>query len=105
MAQPLQRPRGLRADRPVLLGVQEKVVTQDGLVRIVKTQNAEPMFDAIKAAKDLPKNPTMRYVGSIPMILGQKWARECGFAIGTKGWREYAHKKLKSGEFSKLRGE
>ncbi len=95
----------LAGDRHAMPGVREQVVSKDGVVTITKTQDAQPMFDAIRAVKDLPKNPTMRYVGSIPLILGQQWARECGAAIGTKQWREYAHKKLKSGEFSKLRGE
>jgi hypothetical protein len=101
----LHRMSWLAGDRHAMPGVREKMVTKDGVVTITKTQDAQPMFDAIRAAKDLPKNPTMRYVGSIPLLLGQQWAKECGAAIGTKQWREYAHKKLKSGDFSKLRGE
>jgi hypothetical protein len=101
----LHRLSGLRADRHALRGIHEKIVTKDGVVQIIKTQNVEPMFDAIRAAKELPKSPTMRYIGSIPMLLGQQWAKECGAAIGTKQWREYAHSKLHSGEFSKLRGQ
>jgi hypothetical protein len=102
---PLHRMSWLPGNRHAMPGIVEQIVSKDGVVTIKKTQDAQPMFDAIRAAKDLPKNPTMRYIGSIPLLVGQKWARECGAAIGTKEWRAYAHKKLKSGEFSKLRGE
>jgi hypothetical protein len=91
--------------RSHLPGMTERRVVQDGTVTFIKTQECEHMFAAIKAAKELPKNPTMRYVGSVPLLVGQQWAKECGFAIGTKGWRDYAHKKLRTRDYSKLRGE
>lgn len=99
--------RLVREIRHGLPGIRERVVTEDGVVRFIKTQNAEPLITAIRARMDQPDNKraNMRYLGSIPMVLAQTWARECGFAIGTKGFQEYARKKLMDGEFAKLRGE
>ena len=89
-----------------LPGIREQMVTEDGVVRFVKKQDVEPMFSAIRAVKEAPNaDKGRRYVGSVPMLVAQQWAKECGAAIGTKEWGAYARKKLKDGEFAKLRGD
>ena len=91
-------------------GVREKRVLDrnTGLVRFVKTQTiSDKFFDAIRARREMihPKS-TMRYRGSIPMLTAQAWAKECGAAIGTRAFNEYAHAKLLTGgEYAKLRGD
>lgn len=102
------RPRILLPnDRSAYWDIREQRIVHDGNVTLIKTQDAQPMFAAIRARKDIPveRRATMRYVGSIPLLVGQRWARECGFAIGTKGWREYAHGKLRDRDYRKLTGD
>lgn len=99
------RQRLLGVNGASLPGVRERMVTKDGVVRFVKTQNVEPIFSAIRAVQEQPNvDKGRRYVGSVPILVAQRWARECGAAIGTKEWRAYANRKLKDGEFAKLVG-
>lgn len=92
----------------VLPGVFERRVLdrESGLIRFVKTQPISPQFfEAIRARREMvsPKSVT-RFTASIPILEAQRWARECGHAIGTKGWRAYCGQQLRSGNFSKLKG-
>ena len=44
----------------------------------------------------------MRLAGSIPFVIAEMWARECGANIGSQEFQAYVKKKLMSGDFSKL---
>ena len=44
----------------------------------------------------------MRLAGSIPFVVAEMWAKECGAQIGSQEFLEYVKKKLLSGDFSKL---
>ena len=70
--------------------------------------DVEPLMDAVKVMQDIAdtggfngKLVGSRYIGSVDPITASNWAKECGYAIGTKGFAAYAKKKLLSGEFSK----
>ena len=80
---------------------------EDNKLRIRKTRDVEPLIQAIPAYAKLVNAERSRtgrlYLGSVDTLTAQNWAKECGHAIGTKPWREYANKKLQSGEFSKFR--
>lgn len=91
------------------MNVQEKILfDSDGrTMRIVKTQDVEPLLDALKersAHYTTNLGGAGKYLGSVPPIIAVEWSRQCGAAIGTREWTEYARKMLKSGNFDRLRG-
>lgn len=73
----------------------------------VKTQDVTGILQAAHEVKDMLKKDSGpiqgRYLGTVPVLIAQQWATECGAAIGTKQWSVYAKKKLQDGEWSKLR--
>lgn len=72
-----------------------------------KTQDVTAILDAAKDARSEFKKDTGpaggRYLGTVPVLIAQQWAKECGHPVGTKGWANYAKTKLADGEWSKLR--
>ena len=90
-------------------GTRERYVTDaDGKVARQVVQDAQGIVDGIAAARDIIKPRTApgdgTWVGTVPIILAQTWAKECGAPIGTKEFNQYLMKKLLDGEFAKLRG-
>lgn len=73
----------------------------------IKTQDVTEVLRAAKGAQEMIKKDTGpvqgRYIATVPVIVAEQWARECGAAIGTKEWSKYAKKKLKDPEFSGFR--
>lgn len=78
-----------------------------GEFAIVKTQNVKEVLRAAEMARDVLKKDTGpvqgRYLGTVPVLVAQQWAKACGAAIGTKEWAAYAKKQLKDGTWAKLR--
>jgi len=72
-----------------------------------KTQDVTAILQAAKDARETLKKDTGpvggRFLGTVPVLIAQQWAKECGFPIGTKGWSNYAKTKLADGEWAKLR--
>lgn len=87
-------------------GIRERTVFEDGKMHLVKTQTIDPkFFEAVKFLRETTDSPgPLRYRGSVPIVLAKRWAAECGFAIGTKGFNEYAHRKMQDSEYGKLTG-
>ena len=84
--------------------ISEEVTADRETVRLTSSQNADPVLDFVREAKGhFKKGADQHYVGSVPILVCQIWAKECRAPIGTREWRAYAHRKLHSGEFSKLR--
>ncbi len=85
---------------------EDTIVDSDGNVRVETVQNCDPIIAAVAAARDLPVNPSIRYVGSIPLVLYTQWMREAGIKPSqpdaTKMMMEVIKKKLMSGEYHKL---
>ena len=79
----------------------------DGRLVIRRTQDVEDILRRNAAeAEYMPSmhgDAAVRKVGSIPHVVAQEWSRECGEAIGTKGFAEYVKRKLMDGDFAKLR--
>lgn len=87
--------------------VKERYVDTDTGFNIVAEQDCTDVLQGVKDAGYLlpkkTKGDGARYMGSIPLVFAQQWAKECGAKIGTKEFSEYAFKKMLSGEFAKLR--
>ncbi len=72
-----------------------------------RSVEADTIFDGVKMVGEVENATRDRhgrlYLGSIDPITAANWAKECGHAIGTRGFADFAKKKLMSGEFSKFR--
>ena len=83
------------------------VSPSDGTFSFVKTQNVDHVLAAAKDAREQLRKDTGpiqgRYLGTVPVLVAQQWAKECGAAVGTKEWSVYAKKKLADGTWAKLR--
>jgi hypothetical protein len=79
----------------------------DGKLVIRKSQDVQSLLD--QNAYERENAPSMfgemavRKIGSIPLIVAETWAKECGAAVGTKEFAEYAKRKLMDGDFAKFR--
>lgn len=76
-------------------------------VHFVKRQNVQDVLDAAKdAAESLRPNTGpvgSKYLGTVPVLVAQQWAKECGAAVGSREWAKYAKTKLKDGTWARLR--
>jgi len=89
--------------------IRERVVDIDGGFNIVQEQNCDSTIEAVHGAADFmrkrPKNLGARYLGSVPLVVAQQWAKECGCAIGTKEYLVYAQRQIMDGAFAKFRAK
>lgn len=73
----------------------------------VKSQDVQGVLDAAKDAAETLRPNTgpvgSKYLGTVPMLIAQQWAKTCGAAIGSKAWAAYAKSQLKDGTWAKLR--
>ena len=76
---------------------------------IKKTIDSEPVIHGVRGMSELVNAQRNKqgwlYLGSIDILTAQNWAKECGHAVGTKGFSAYAKKKLQSGDFNKFKAE
>ncbi len=82
-------------------------VDADGNVTIQKVLDATPIIEAVKMSSEIEapfrNDRGYLHLGSIDPLTAANWAKECGCAIATKEFNEYAKKKLMSGEFAHFR--
>lgn len=85
-------------------GVVSRISHEDGVTRITNTQELDDTLDAIKRVPDVTKvkGKNRHWLGTVPILIAQQWATECGAAIGTKEWGVYAKRKLADGTWRKL---
>lgn len=87
---------------------QQVLFDADGrTIRVVNTVDVEPVLAAIKErSAHYTENfgGAGKYLGTVPNIIAQQWANECGAAIGTREWAQYARGKLKDGTWKRLTG-
>lgn len=73
----------------------------------VKRQNVQDVLDAAKDAAETLRPNTgpagSKYLGTVPILVAQQWAKECGAAVGAREWAKYAKDKLKDGTWARLR--
>lgn len=86
---------------------EEWTVNEKGEVTIRRSAVVDPLFEQIKATAEQStrRSKAGRYIGSIDPITAANWSRECGFAIGTKGFNDYAVRKIYERDFAKFRAE
>ncbi|MFN7002174.1 MAG: hypothetical protein ACK4NW_01945 [Roseinatronobacter sp.] len=84
--------------------MEEQTIFQDGKMIVRKTQDvsadiarASLLRDAHRAGGD------MRLAGTIPGIVAEAWAAECGHPVGSHEFGEFVKRKLMDGEFAKFR--
>jgi hypothetical protein len=93
---------------PVQPIVERLFLDSDGKsFHFVKTQNVQAVLDAAKDAADTLKPNTGpvggKYLGTVPVLIAQQWAKECGASVGSREWAKYAKTKLKDGTWARLR--
>ena len=78
--------------------------TEDDKLVIRRSQHVQRILDFNKERNidGHNRNSDMRLAGSIPFVVAEMWAKECGAKIGSQEFLAYVKKKLQSGEFSKL---
>lgn len=85
-----------------------KLVTdkETGNIWINTVQDVEPILRRNHELSTVLPNHAgdyrWRYVGEIPLVICQQWQKECGAAMGSKEFTEYAKKKLKDPDYKKL---
>lgn len=88
-------------------GVMERMVEEDGKLVVDRRQDIRALIDQNKVEADLAPSmfgqAAVRKIGSIPLVVAEKWSRECGEAIGTKAFAEYCKRKIMDGDFAKFR--
>jgi hypothetical protein len=88
--------------------VEKLFLDSDGKsVHFVKRQDVQAVIDAAKDARETLRPNTGpvggKYLGTVPVLIAQQWAKECGAAVGSREWATYAKGKLKDGTWARLR--
>jgi len=97
MTKPLGRFQGATSERVVDDLVEKKT-------HIIKTQDVSGIMEANKSLSELLKSTknntqsSMKRIGTIPVIVGLKWAQESGLTMYSRPWYDYCRKKMKEPE-------
>lgn len=85
--------------------VREEFVFDGDKFGFKKTQVVDEIFDGINRVGQRGKGKAdgMQYLGSVPILVAQIWAKQCGAPIGSKEHTAYAKQQLYSGEWAKLK--
>lgn len=88
-------------------GIVETATEQDGKLTFTRSQDVQTLIDRNRAeAEFMPSmhgQAAVRKVGSIPLVVAEEWARECGCAVGTAGFADHVKRKLADGDFAAFR--
>lgn len=84
--------------------VKSYISHEDGVTRIENVQQLDDVLAAIKRVPDVTqvRGKNRHWLGTVPLLIAQQWATECGAAIGTKEWGVFARKKLADGTWRNL---
>lgn len=83
----------------------EQVISDPEHVRVVLRQECDGIIEGVKAIADVSRRGkgTNQYLGSVPVVVAEIWAKQCGAPLGSKEFAEYGKKMLLSGDWSKLK--
>ena len=74
-----------------------------GKAVIESIQDVEPVLEYnAQMAEFHDKKADYWRIGSIPLSVCFEWSQECGYKPFTKGWQEYAKKKINHSDYAKL---
>jgi len=87
--------------------IKTQITEDEGKLYVNRIQDIKPVLDHVHNlhTSDLPsksKEMALRYVGEIPLVLAEAWAKESGLQMGSHEFLEYCKKKLKDPDFKKL---
>lgn len=81
-------------------GIKNYFSHEDGKNIIKSVQDCEPIVQINRQqSQQLDKKENFWYVGTIPNVICEQWANECGARIYSKTWQEYARKQLNLPEY------
>lgn len=93
--------------RDAYTGIAERIIEDDGKLIVSRRQDVQAIIEQNKReAEVMPSmygEAAYRKVGSIPFVVAEEWAAECGAAIGSKEFALYCKKKLMNGDFAAFR--
>ena len=84
----------------------EQIFDEDGKLIVKETHDVQAVLDrnAAMRSRGFIGFSEHRFVGSVPMVLIKEWAKEAGVKWDDRvAMAEVIDRKLKSGEFAKLR--
>lgn len=83
--------------------IRDQIIADDKTTTFLRTQDVTADLQRAAMLRDnIRKGADLRLVGTVPMVIAEQWARECGERVGTQGFSEYLKRKLQSGEFARL---
>lgn len=84
-------------------GITERWYSEpNGTIHRKLTQDAERVTNAVHDMTEHAKGKNRHYLGSVPIAVAGLWARECGSAIGTREFADYAKKKILDRNYNKF---
>jgi hypothetical protein len=89
-------------------GIARALLIEDGVLYDVEQQEVQALLDENRALAALGAGRTFgdarwRKLGSIPLVVAQQWAAECGARIGTPEFSVYVRRKLLDPDFAGFR--
>jgi hypothetical protein len=89
-------------------GVARSFLIEDDVLYSVEQQEVQDLLDENRALATLGEGRTFgharwRKLGSIPIVIAEQWARECGARIGTPEFAAYVRRKLLDPDFAGFR--
>lgn len=88
----------------------ESLVSEGNQLHYKKSGFVDHIFAGAKARREMLESSPIKpqngasYLGSVDEITAGNWATECGAAIGTKEWNQYAKKQLLDGKYALFAG-
>lgn len=83
-------------------GVEEWYSEADGTIHRKTRQPVEGIKRAVHEMSDHARGKSQYYLGSIPVVIANQWSKECGAAIGTREFAEFAKRKLMDSDWRNL---
>lgn len=74
---------------------------------IVYKQNCDDVVAGVHSAGSAMskrrRNANTQYLGSVPLLVCQIWAKESGTRVGSREFTKYARQKLTTGDYAKFK--
>lgn len=79
--------------------IRDKWKTEDGRLHHIRSQDVEGVLRRNAMMRDVHKERSdLRFVGSIPSVIIEEWARESGLKIGSEEFDLYIERKLRDSD-------